>query len=136
MRMLSINVYLFDVALVFSVSISRGYRIFPTLLYFYFTLVGVVSSDVSCSSCTTSFPPCCPTYPQHSSVARYFRRIQLLVYVHMQLISQTSSAMLPLLIYLRNAPGNDIRIVLISDKYPKKSRYKCRMSTCIADPLE
>ena len=26
----------------------------------YFTLVGVVSSDVRCSSCTTSFTPCCP----------------------------------------------------------------------------
>ena len=28
----------------------------------YFTLVGVISSDVSCSSCTTSFPPCCSIF--------------------------------------------------------------------------
>ena len=32
----------------------------------YFTLVGVVSSDVSRSSCTTSFPPCCSIFsPSH-----------------------------------------------------------------------
>ena len=32
----------------------------------YFTLVGVVSSDVSSSSCTTSFPPCCSIFsPSH-----------------------------------------------------------------------
>ena len=31
-----------------------------------FTLVGVVSSDVSRSSCTTSFPPCCSIFsPSH-----------------------------------------------------------------------
>ena len=32
----------------------------------YFTLVGVVSSDISRSSCTTSFPPCCSIFsPSH-----------------------------------------------------------------------
>ena len=38
-----------------------------TLLYFtllYFTLVGVFSSDVSRSSCTTSFTPCCSIFSQ------------------------------------------------------------------------
>ena len=30
----------------------------------YFTLVGVVSSDVSRSSCTTSFTPCCSIFSQ------------------------------------------------------------------------
>ena len=38
-----------------------------TVTYFtllYFTLVGVVSSDVSRSSCTTSFTPCCSIFSQ------------------------------------------------------------------------
>ena len=30
----------------------------------YFTLVGIVSSDVSRSSCTTSFTPCCSIFSQ------------------------------------------------------------------------
>ena len=36
----------------------------PYTSLLYFTLVGVVSSDVSRSSCTTSFTPCCSIFSQ------------------------------------------------------------------------
>ena len=41
-----------------------GQQLMTYLDLLYFTLVGVVSSDVSRSSCTTSFPPCCSIFSQ------------------------------------------------------------------------
>ena len=49
---------------------SKGYGIGTPIgrhrlqITIYFTLVGVVSSDVSRSSCTTSFTPCCSIFSQ------------------------------------------------------------------------
>ncbi len=44
--------------------INHGPDLTGKWLLTYFTLVGVVSSDVSRSSCTTSFTPCCSIFSQ------------------------------------------------------------------------